>query len=86
MNVMVSASMQAPSLYYEVRGTGGPFLLLVHGLLSSRSQWIPNVEALSKFCRPVMVELFGHGRSPTPEDPQLYSPDYYVLEFERIRN
>ena len=78
--------MEKPKLYYEVRGSGGPFLLLVHGLLSSRTQWMANVEALSKFCRPVIVELFGHGRSPTPEDPRFYAPDYYVLEFERIRN
>lgn len=77
--------MEEPLLYYEVHGTHGPYLLLVHGILSSRAQWIPNLEALRAFCRPVIVELLGHGRSPSPDDPECYTPDRYVLEFERIR-
>jgi pimeloyl-ACP methyl ester carboxylesterase len=32
-----------------------------------------------------VVELFGHGRSPTPDDPALYAPQHYEQEFERIR-
>jgi len=31
------------------------------------------------------VELFGHGRSPSPQDPVAYYPENYVREFERIR-
>jgi pimeloyl-ACP methyl ester carboxylesterase len=57
----------------------------VHGLLSSRAQWIPNLKSLSAFCRPVVVELLGHGRSPSPEDADCYTPDNYVREFECIR-
>ena len=78
-------SADGPLLYYEVHGRDGPFLLLVHGMLSSRAQWLPNLEALSVVCRPVVVELLGHGRSPTPDDPALYAPPHYVTEFERIR-
>jgi len=77
--------MKDPMLYYEVHGARGPFLLLVHGLLSSRAQWIPNIKALTEFCRPVIIELLGHGRSPSPEDPEYYTPDHYAWEFERIR-
>ncbi len=44
-----------------------------------------NVEALSEFCRPVVVELFGHGRSPTPDGAGAYSPKRYVTEFEALR-
>jgi pimeloyl-ACP methyl ester carboxylesterase len=75
----------APRLHYEVHGERGPFMLLVHGFLSSRAQWALNVEALSAFSRPVVAELFGHGRSSAPDDPTLYTPSHYVLEFERIR-
>ncbi|GAF97596.1 unnamed protein product, partial [marine sediment metagenome] len=78
-------SAETPLLYYEVHGHDGPFLLLVHGMLSSRAQWMPNLAALSVFCRPVVAELFGHGRSPTPEAPALYAPSHYVAEFERVR-
>lgn len=74
-----------PSLYYEVHGTTGPHLLLVHGFLSSGSQWLLNLPALSAVCRPVVVELLGHRRSPTPDDPRMYTPEHYVEQFECIR-
>jgi len=77
--------IRKPSIHYEVHGATGPYLLLVHGMLSGRAQWIRNLDALCTFCRPVAVELFGHGRSPSPEDPKCYTPDYYAIEFERIR-
>jgi pimeloyl-ACP methyl ester carboxylesterase len=72
-------------LHYEVHGESGPFVLLVHGFLSSRAQWMPNLDALSTVARPVVVELLGHGRSPSPEDAAWYAPQHYVEEFERIR-
>lgn len=74
-----------PKLYYEVHGTKGPHLLMVHGLMSSRAQWIPNLEAFTEFCRPVVVELFGHGRSASPQNPEAYFPENYIREFEIIR-
>jgi len=78
--------VEKPSLYYELHGDRGPYLLLVHGLLTSRAQWLPNLKALKEFCRPVVVELFGHGRSPSPETHESYTPENYTIEFERIRN
>jgi pimeloyl-ACP methyl ester carboxylesterase len=71
--------------YYEVHGGDGPFLLLVHGFLSSRAQWLPNLTTLSEVARPVVIELYGHGRSPSPTDPAAYTPQHYVAEFEYIR-
>jgi len=75
----------APDLYYEVHSGDGPYLLLVHGFLSSRAQWLLNLKDLCLFSRPVVVELLGHGRSPAPEDPVLYRPEAYVEAFENIR-
>lgn len=72
-------------LFYEVHGDQGPYLLLVHGFLSSRRQWMLNLEFLSRFCRPVVIELYAHGRSPSPPDGGFYRPENYALEFERIR-
>jgi pimeloyl-ACP methyl ester carboxylesterase len=77
--------LKEPLLHYDVHGSGGPYLLLVHGMLSSRAQWLANVPALSSFCRPVVVELLGHGRSPSPEEPTSYTPQAYVAEFEHLR-
>ena len=78
MNVM-------DGLHYEVHGSEGPYLLLVHGFLSSRSQWLPNLDALSAALRPVVIELLGHGRSPAPEAEAAYAPAAYVDAFERVR-
>ncbi len=75
----------APALHYEVHDGSGPFLLLVHGALSGRSQWRPNLAALARVARPVVLELWGHGRSPSPDDPGLYEPAGYVRLFEEIR-
>jgi len=74
-----------PILYFEVHGQEGPYLLLVHGFLSSRAHWLLNLEALSVSFRPVVIELLGHARSPSPDDRAAYSPDAYVSEFEVIR-
>jgi len=68
-----------------VHGHGGPYVLLVHGMLSSRAQWSLNLDALSVSFRPLVVELLGHGRSPAPDDGEAYLPDAYVARFEAIR-
>jgi 2-succinyl-6-hydroxy-2,4-cyclohexadiene-1-carboxylate synthase len=73
------------AIYFEVHPGNGPYLLLVHGLLSSRAQWMLNVEALAQVTRPVVVELLGHGRSPAPASPAAYRPQKYIEAFENIR-
>lgn len=71
--------------YYEVHAGDGPPLLLVHGFLSSRAQWRANIAALTKVSTPVIVELFGHGRSPAPEDRSDYKVANYLAAFGAIR-
>ncbi|MFI4974821.1 MAG: alpha/beta fold hydrolase [Caulobacterales bacterium] len=71
---------------YDVWGEGSrPFLLLVHGFLSSRAQWRPNLEALARVATPVTVELLGHGRSQSRRDPESYGVGAYVRRFEGLR-
>ena len=71
-------------LHCEVHDGAGPPMLLVHGLLSSRAQWRPNLAALQEISRPVVVELLGNGRSPAPSGASPYRPDAYVKAFERV--
>jgi|TARA_R110002072_G_scaffold171703_5_gene325427 2-succinyl-6-hydroxy-2,4-cyclohexadiene-1-carboxylate synthase len=71
--------------HYEVHKGDGPPLLMVHGILSSRAQWLPNLNVLRSVSTPIVLELFGHGRSPSPVDHKLYHPDYYIEAFEEIR-
>jgi 2-succinyl-6-hydroxy-2,4-cyclohexadiene-1-carboxylate synthase len=77
--------MGAVTLHCEIHEGRGPFLLLVHGVLSGRSQWRLNLAALAQVARPVVIELWGHGRSPSPDDAALYEPAGYVRLFEQIR-
>lgn len=73
--------------YWELHDGGhGPFLLMVHGFLSSRAQWRVNLPALKTFCRPVVIELLAHGRSPAPVDPEPYKVASYMRAFEAIRS
>ena len=70
----------------EIHGDGRrPHLLLVHGLLSSRAQWRPNLAALSAVSTPVVVELLGHGRSASPAEREAYRVAAYVRRFEALR-
>lgn len=72
-------------LNFVDHGGDGPTALLVHGALASRSYWNDNLEALTRHCRPVVVELWGHGRSPSPDDEHMYSPQGYAKQFELLR-
>lgn len=71
-----------PPLHADTHPGDGPPVLLVHGFLSSRAHWLPNLDALRTVCTPVVVELYGHGRSPVAAEP---TPAAYVEEFERLR-
>ena len=78
-------SENTPRLAFKVHPGNGPHLLLVHGFLSSSAQWLANLEALSAVCKPITVDLWGHGRSPAPKDKTHYSPEAYAGQFEQIR-
>ena len=53
--------------------------------LMGPNQWHPNLGALSAVCRPVVVDLLGHGRSSAPAQGEHYQPGAYVEAFETIR-
>lgn len=73
--------------YWELHDGGtGPYMLMVHGFLSSRAQWRANLPALKTFARPVLLELLGHGRSPAPAEPDAYAVQSYISTFEAIRS
>ena len=78
-------AVDGPHLNTVVYAGTGPYCLLVHGAVASRSYWYDNIDELSTVCRPVVVELWGHGNSPSPVDAGRYEPDAYVEEFEYLR-
>lgn len=77
--------MKPAAPHWELCGGDGPYLLLIHGFLSSRAQWQPNLDALRQVCRPVLLELYGHGRSPTPTRGACYEAGSYARAIDAIR-
>jgi len=69
----------------EVYEGVGPYALFVHGFLSSRAHWMPNLGPLSEVCRPVVVEQYGHGRATTMDDPVQLAASGYCRAFDEIR-
>jgi pimeloyl-ACP methyl ester carboxylesterase len=74
-----------PTLNYVVHPGRGPYLGLLHGFLSSGRQWLLNLDALAEVCTPVTIDMWGHGDSPAPANLDLYRPQAYVDQLERIR-
>jgi len=74
------------NLHYEIIGKSNkPPLLMVHGMLSSNFQWEDNKEFLAQHFQLVMVEIWGHGNSPTPTDENAYTASNYCSQLEAIR-
>jgi len=70
---------------YTVHPGTGPYLVLLHGFLSSSRQWLHNLSTLSAVCQPITVDLYGHGASPAPITPEAYLPESYICALERLR-
>jgi pimeloyl-ACP methyl ester carboxylesterase len=65
------APVNGLSLYYEIRGTGNP-LILLHGGVVGISMFGPNLEALSQKRQVIAVELQGHGHTADIDRPLSY--------------
>lgn len=63
---------------------GRPALLLVHGMLSSRNHWQPNL-SLSQEFRVVRIDLPAHGLSPAPRNEIDATPEALVHTIEAVR-
>ena len=75
----------AEKLAYEVHEGRGPHALFICGAMATRSIWALNTGPLRHVCRPVVVEMWGHGRSPTPSDVGVYGAAGYADALEAIR-
>jgi pimeloyl-ACP methyl ester carboxylesterase len=60
------------AIYYEVHGDG-PAMLLAHGFTATGRMWAPQIDLLAKTHKVIVWDMRGHGRSDSPEDPDLYS-------------
>lgn len=71
----------AVDLAYGVAGQGPP-LLLLHGLGSSRNDWLLQLPTFLPRFRVVAVDLRGHGGSPKPPGP--YRLDHFSADVAQL--
>lgn len=72
--------------FIRYRGKNRPWLLLVHGMLSNARHWLPNIDRLGRSFNLVRVDLPGHGRSQTPDDPATMTADSLIERLDQIRD
>lgn len=70
-------------VHVERRGSGPPIVFL-HGLGVSSESWAAQMSALEDRFTVVAWDLLGHGKSPVPQDPDLYSRDGALEDLDEI--
>ena len=62
----MKANVNGINLYYETRGTEGPWLTLSHSLGCSSAMWAPQIAEFSRRYRVLAFDTRGHGQSDAP--------------------
>lgn len=71
-------------LHVQRSGSGAPALVFIHGLGGSTATWDGVVAELSPTYTTVAVDLLGHGQSPVPDDPALYTRDAALNDLDDV--
>ena len=71
-------------LHVQRSGSGAPALVFVHGLGGTTATWDGVVAAMSPRHLTVAVDLLGHGASPVPDDPALYTRDAALADLDDV--
>lgn len=71
-------------LHVQRSGAGAPALVFVHGLGGTTATWDGVVAAMSPTHLTVAVDLLGHGASPVPDDPALYTRDAALADLDDV--
>jgi 3-oxoadipate enol-lactonase len=72
------ATLANTSLYYEMRGTGNPLILLHSGLTDHR-MWSGQQEEFSQHFQVILPDFRGYGKSPVPVGLFRHYEDIYEL-------
>jgi pimeloyl-ACP methyl ester carboxylesterase len=71
-------------IWYELRGTSGPLLVLSHGWMGPTEFWPDSVFELERHVRLLVYDVRGHGRTTGPEDPDAYSVPTYARDLHAL--
>jgi 2-succinyl-6-hydroxy-2,4-cyclohexadiene-1-carboxylate synthase len=69
--------------HVEISGTGKP-LLLLHGFTGSLDAWQFLEPSMERYVQLIGVDIIGHGRSGSPEDPRRYSMEEAALDLQKL--
>lgn len=76
------------ALHYEIHGAGpgdrAPPVLLTHGYGLTGRMWAGQTAAIARDRRLLTWDMRGHGRSDSPDDPNLYSPEACVADMAAL--
>ncbi len=72
-------------VHVEKSGSGSS-LVFLHGVGSSSETWRSVMDQLSDRFTVAALDLLGHGQSPTPEDPSLYTRDLALDDIDALIN
>lgn len=73
---------------YDMTGTSGKTLVLIHGSDDNMEAWWPQVPAFSAKYRGLRYDMRGHGQTETPEAtlaPEIWVEELYQL-LKRLRD
>ncbi len=62
----ITSKRTASGTAYDIAGTRGPAIILVHGLGLNRQSWARQIAALEETYRVIAFDLYGHGESAVP--------------------
>ena len=65
-------------------GQGSPPIVFIHGLGSSAATWSRCMELLGPKHEVIALDLLGHGDSPAPDDPALYTRDAALADIDDV--
>jgi pimeloyl-ACP methyl ester carboxylesterase len=75
------ASVNGLKMYYEIQGAGHPVIVL-HGGFGNTELFMPNVTALAKNNKVILVDMQGHGRTADIDRPLV--PDFMANDIAAL--
>ena len=75
------ASVNGLKMYYEIQGAGNPVIVL-HGGFGNTELFMPNVTALAKNNKVILVDMQGHGRTADIDRPLV--PDFMANDIAAL--
>lgn len=61
-----------------------PWLFMLHGFMGSGRVFEHLLDGLTPFCNPVTLDLAGHGKTESPDDPFFYTTERQVCQLTSI--